>query len=457
MRRGPLLPIRSPLLRRRNGLVAPSRRGLFRMMGGAAASLPFAPLLLPRTARAGVAKARRVIFFHMPDGVPDAIGDGGYSRWHGTGSEHDFELGECLEPLEEWRDRCLFFNNVELTGLPMHAHRSGYYKLLTATDYGQGRSIDQVIGDEIGAADPWRSVYLGCQAADVGASGYDHIVYPVEGVSMPPEDNPGIAHELLFGHNTIPRGTRSRLDSVLSLAGDDLLELRADLGTIERDKLDYHIDSLSALEIRLERGRGQPDPVSSPWSIPDVELYKARTFPSILSFQSELMCLAMEAGLTRVGVIQSSAHRHQLDMSKFEGEEFYSATGGIGCHEASHYGGVMDESNDYFAHYLMHRKWWVSRYADILAWLDSRPEDDGTMLDYSIVVLMSDVSEPNSHSHYNMPFLVAGGAGGAWSTGRLLDGEGYNNGHLWMSIAKAMGVELDSFGDHAEGTFPGMG
>jgi len=405
-----------------------------------------------------VAKARRVIFFHMPDGVPDAIGEGGYSRWHGTGSEHDFELGECLEPLEEWRDRCLFFNNVELTGLPMHAHRSGYFKLLTGRDYGQGgRSIDQVIGDEIGAADPWRSVYLGCQAADVGASGYDHIVYPVEGVSMPPEDNPGIAHELLFGHNTIPPSTRSRLDSMLSLAGDDLFDLRADLGSTEREKLDYHIDSLSALEIRLERGRGQGDPVSTPWSIPDVELYKARTFPTILSFQSELMCLAMEAGLTRVGVIQSSAHRHQLDMSQFEGEEFYSASGGIGCHEASHYGGVMDEANDYFAHYLMHRKWWVSRYADILAWLDSRPEDNGTMLDYSIVVLMSDVSEPNSHSHYNMPFIVAGGAGGAWSTGRLLDGEGYNNSHLWISIAKAMGVELDTFGDHAEGTFPGMG
>ncbi len=182
---------------------APSRRGFLQGLGAGFAGLAAAPLLRPRVARADEGVARRVIFMFMPDGVPASTFDQQASEWHAAGSEHDFTLSVCLEALEEWRDRCVFLNGVSMPGDLMNSHNGGYEKLLTAASDGLGISIDQVLATEVGSADPWSHLYLGAQATGPGVPSYNHLVYPMAGSPIPPEDDPRVAYEQLLAASVV--------------------------------------------------------------------------------------------------------------------------------------------------------------------------------------------------------------------------------------------------------------
>ena len=83
-----------------------------------------------------------------------------------------------------------------------------------------------------------------------------------------------------------------------------------------------------------------------------------------------------------------------------------------------------------------------------------RPEGTGTMLDNSVVLLCSEISDGNSHSHDDMPFVLAGGAGGALRTGRLYNTSGRRHSDLLLTIARAMGDGAASFGQASSGPLP---
>ena len=78
------------------------------------------------------------------------------------------------------------------------------------------------------------------------------------------------------------------------------------------------------------------------------------------------------------------------------------------------------------------------------------------MLDQSIVVLCSEVSDGNTHSFDNIPFVIAGGGGGILRTGRLLSYEKEPHAKLWISLAQAMGADLNEFGQDGTGPLDGI-
>ena len=94
-------------------------------------------------------------------------------------------------------------------------------------------------------------------------------------------------------------------------------------------------------------------------------------------------------------------------------------------------------------------------YAYLLDALEKRPDGDGTMLDTSLVVVCSEVSDGNTHSHHDMPFLLAGRANGRLSTGRALAYENVRHSNLLSSIAHAMGQEV-CFGQECGGPLSGL-
>jgi hypothetical protein len=102
------------------------------------------------------------------------------------------------------------------------------------------------------------------------------------------------------------------------------------------------------------------------------------------------------------------------------------------------------------------RRWWVSQFGYLLAQLKARPEGSGTMLDSSVILLCTEICDGNTHLHDNMPFVLAGRAGGAIKTGRLLQFDGVRHGNLLVSIAQAMGESLGSFGDASSGPLAGL-
>jgi hypothetical protein len=94
------------------------------------------------------------------------------------------------------------------------------------------------------------------------------------------------------------------------------------------------------------------------------------------------------------------------------------------------------------------RRWYMEQFAYLLSRLDAIQEGEGTMLDNTVVLLASEITQGNTHSHVDAPFLLAGSGGGYFKTGRHLNFAGdipHNN--LLVSIMNAMGLPATTFGD----------
>jgi hypothetical protein len=440
-----------------------SRRQLLRTFGGAALALPFFSLLHGQKARASGA-AKRVIFFYFPDGVAGQSQNGDPSLWHATGSEKAFQLTQLLDPLTQYKDDCVFLNGLSMGGTDSGSHPGGAKKLLTATDGGNGTSIDQALAGTFGAQAPFRHLYLGAMANQDNASGDKHISYPSPGQSLPPTDDPRQAFDMLFGHamggpmmGGKPDPVKvSVIDGVLA----DMKRLQGDLGSVEKQKLDVHLDALREVEKRIKNVQMPSASCDKPSidtsTINDQNLEDSARFPDILKAQIDLMVLAMSCGLTDVGTIQASHHTSDLVMSRFPNTEMYDPNFDMRSHQASHYGAAHDFQKKEFKAFVAQIRWWVSQFAYLVGALKAQPEGGGTMLDNTLLLLCSEICDGNTHLHDNMPFVLAGRAGGALQTGRLLDYSGQRHANLLLSIAHATGQMWPSFGDASSGGLSGL-
>jgi hypothetical protein len=438
-----------------------SRRGLLKALGGAAIALPFYQLLEGRPARADVT-AKRVIFFYFPDGV--ALPSGGQSLendFHAQGTGANFTLSKQLEPLAPFKDDCVFLRGLTLGSFGENNHGEGAKKLLTGVDGGNGQSLDQFLAQTAGAGSPWHHLYLGAmskQNKDTPRSADAYVSYPSAGQSIVPEDNPLTAFNALFGGAGGGKPGQSQPDpadvSVIDGVLDDMKSLQARLGNVEKAKLDMHLEALRETEKRIKQVGG-PAPAScdSPAApaVDEASLYKDATFPDTLRAQMDLMVLAMACGLTKVGTLQASYHTSELIMSRFPGTEM-SSPNDMRSHQASHYG---QAGSDLFGAYVKQIRWWMSQLAYLLDALKKRPDGDATMLDTSLVLLCTEVSDGNSHSHHDMPFILAGRANGRLSTGRALAFDNVRHSNLLASIAQAMGQNV-CFGQECSGPLSGL-
>jgi hypothetical protein len=449
-----------------------SRRALLQgLLAGTAATA-----ITAATRRAmGNGRARRVIVFYYPDGIAGRSQDGMGTLWWASGAGSSLMLSEILQPLEARKGDCVFVRGTHMGSTDEGSHPGGAKKLLTNKDGGGGTSIDQHLANTVGREAMHRHLYLGAQANANNASGDKHISYASPGVTVAPEDDPIRAFRRLFGSGTVggmpaPMPTNTDLEddrSVIDSALGDLNELKLRAGVSEAAKLDLHLEALRELETRLRAMSmgmmmGAPPPPAS-CSMPRLEyaeltgsaLYAPENFPRILRAQTDLMVTAMACGLTKVGVIQCSHHTSELIMSRFMGSEMFDPGFDMRSHQASHYGARQDRGNRLFTDYLKQRRWWVSQFAYLLEQLRARPEGDGTMLDNSVVLLCSEVSDGNTHSHADMPFVVAGRGGGCISTGRVIE-QNRRHGDLLAAIAGAMGERVSGWGDGSGERLPGL-
>ena len=315
-------------------------------------------------------------------------------------------------------------------------------------------------------------IYLGAQANANNPSGDKYISYVAPGVTVSPEDNPLTAFSSLLKGNVTAPTDNSTVEaapdphdvSVIDGVLEDLNALRDTLGNTERARLDIHLDAVHELEKRIKTVAA-PAPETSPLAcstpvlqteLTTSQLYLPDAFPSILRAQIDITVQAMACGLTQIGVIQGSHHTSELIMSRFEGTPMYDPGFDMRSHQASHYGPSHDATKLEFSAFVKQRKWWVEQFAYLLSELQSRPDGDQTMLDTSIVLLCTEVCDGNTHLHDNMPFILAGGASGLLSGGRLLDYPGIRHSNLLVSLAQAMGQSINTFGQDSSGGLTGL-
>ncbi len=432
-------------------------RRLFLGGAGATIALPLVESLLPRIARGADPEGppRRFLAFYVPNGIEMA-------NWTPAAEGPDWVATPILAPLIPYRSKVMVVSGVaNRPGRPdaIGDHGAGCGAFLTAThvvktegaDIRAGKSVDQIAADKLCANLPYRSLELGIEGgSSVGGcdSGYScaytrNISWLDATTPRPKLTSPRVAFDRMFAGfdpdvtaQEIQKRLRYRT-SVLDYARGETDRLRGALGRSDRAKLDQYLTGVRELEKRLAR----PSAVCAPGEAPgDLE------YPDRVKFMLDLIALVLHCDQTRVATFMlgnAGSNRAHTQIGVPDPH-----------HELSHHQNDPGKR----ARLVQIDRWEVEQLAYLLGKLEERKEIDGTsILDHTVLFFSSEIEDGNSHSHFNMPVLVAGGGGGALATGRHVR---YTNqptmGNLFISLLAAVGVTVSSFGDDGTQPLPGI-
>jgi hypothetical protein len=422
----------------------------------AAAALPPWARVLP--ARAAV--PRRLVVFNTPNGSSS-------SAWGARGVAAAADLGPVLEPLADFREHLLVLKNVDnRAGLDSprtsSPHYAAYLTLLTGArclgqdgDYGAfgGVSFDELVGPRLnGGTRP--IVHLGVQiraARFVSARG------PRSPVAA--ELNPQLAFDRLFGRaglapaaggSTDEATARARLrrrrQSVFDHVRRELDALGRELPAEDRDRLLVHAELTRGLERRLA---AEPVPTAAcqvPARPSPPSLSANDSLPALGRLHMDLIVRALACDATRVATLQWG---YPLD-----GHVFTWVGAREEHHLLSHWQHPSGDLPTGRAEYDRCSRFYAAELAYLLGELAKVREGEGTLLDSTLVLWCTEHGRGRSHTFTDIPFVMAGRAGGFFRTGRLVDVQGRTTNDLYLTIGQALGLPDARVGDPAYLTGP---
>lgn len=429
-----------------------ARRALLRGSGGALLGLPF---FESRNARAATFP-KRLLIIYTPNG-----------NWE-LPSGMDF-AGSILEPLEPFKQKLLLLRGLDMSihnQGPGEPHQQGMAWLTgrplnnggqvggdgSLAGWAQSISVDQAIAKPLWETSPTprRSLHFGVQTLNYGGKEVRTVIsYGGGDDPVSNEDDPWNMYQTVFSElGADPTGQnelRLKRRAVLDAVDGQLDGLAPKLGLSDRQKLEQHLDAVRTLETQLDNpgtvlgGSCQIPEVGSP-----VPLGLPANYPAIGKLQMDMLSMAFACDITRVATLQWSASTNNRPYP-------FLQYNGASITEDEHILGHEADSNaTAWGKLRVIRRWYAEQLAYLLGKLDSVQEGEGTMLDNTIVMLGSELSKSNAHSHMDVPFILAGG-GGVLEMGRNLDYSGADVPHnnLLVALMNAMDVPTTTFGDPA--------
>jgi len=427
-----------------------SRRTLLRG-AGAAISLPWLEAMRPALATP-TPDPLRVSFIYVPNGII-------MKDWTPAQSGADFEFPPILQPLEPFRDDVLILsgldhhNALELgDGAGDHARAGACFltgvhpKKTAGANLANGISADQIVAAKLAGVTRFPSLELGCEdTRTVGDcdSGYscaytNSISWRAPASPMPAEINPRLVFERLFGNEdlTLDPSARARRfayrKSILDMVQEDTHTLENRLGPADRRKLDEYLYAVREIEQRIEKAETQatqytPD-LDRPTGIP---FY----FSDHLKLMYDLQVAAFQGDLTRVTTVIAGREGSNRVYSEIGLSEQH--------HALTHHRGMEELIKKVSRINRFH----IEQFAYFLQKLKAAQEADGTLLDRTMIVYASAIADGNTHSHDNLPVLLAG-HGGGWRAGRhLVYKKGTPMTNLYMAMLDKLNVHPESIGD----------
>ncbi len=406
----------------------------------------------------------RMACIYFPNGVwerswfPEVAGEG-------------YELTSALEPLARHRERYLVFSGLDkrhshsgdghyaktanfLTGLPV--------RKTTGKDLSVGGiSIDQLCAQQVGHLTPLPSLELGVDPVISGIDtnvGYtrlygSYISWRSPSVPVAREIDPRLAYERLFGvlrsggvQGDVERRRAEDDRLLLDLVLEDARDLRRSLGRDDQFKLDEYLDAVREVESRIDFFARQDRRGWEPTTAPEEEHLAAPAgapgdHQEHVRLMLDLIALAFWTDSTRVSTLMFA--------NDVSGKNFSALIDGVkgGHHELSHH----ENKAEKYEPYSRINRWHNEQLAYLMDKLASIREGEGTLLDNSMVLFGSSMSDGNRHDPNNLPIILAGGGGGTIRSGRhLAHPKGTPLCNLYVSMLERMGVEVESFGDSVE-------
>ncbi len=427
------------------------RRTILRGMGTVLA-LPLLDAMVPALAAvpSTAQRAKRLSFVYAPNGMI-------MNQWTPAIEGAAYELTPTLEPLAAFRDRMLVLTGLNHnSALPLPGEgesapheRAGATFLTGVHPKMEGNvsiSVDQIAARELGRNTQLASLEMGLHISSVvGQCEKDWSCAYLNTLSwsnaitpLPSEGQPRAVFERLFGdgNSTDPsvRLARLRKDrSLLDSMTESATRLMRRLGPSDRTRLGQYLDAVRDIERRIQIAEGQTSgglpTMDRPPGIPT-------TFDEYADLMFDLQVLAFQTDMTRVGTFMMG--REQSNRAFPE----------IGVPDAHH--GLSHHKNnpEMIAKVIQINIYHSKLFANFLEKMRATPDGDGSLLDSSLIVYASALSDGNQHSVANLPVLLFGDGAGQFKPGRHLRfGKDVPMSNLYLTLLDHFGVDVESFGD----------
>ena len=424
-----------------------SRRAVLRGLG-VSVSLPLLEAMVPAaTALANTAAAPkpRLGFFYFPHGAV-------MEKWTPKTVGRDFELMPILEPLAPFRNQLTIVSNlgnkpaesravhalVPATWLSCVHPREGLEPYMAPT-------VDQIAAQHIGQDTPWPSLETAtaqghgqgsaCERG-YGCSYSGTLSFRTASTPLPVESNPRQLFLRLFGQGDSAEERKflaQQTSSILDMISGELASLNRQLGPRDRSTLGDYLESVREIERRIQNSaHGR----LANLDLPEVPGAVSENFDEHLKLMFELIALAYQGDLTR---IQSFMIAPEVS------EQTYNH---IGVPDAFH--AISHHAEDPAKKERLSRiqRYHTEVFAQFVDRLAKMPDGDGSMLDHSILLYGSNMSNSNMHNQYPLPTAILGGGCGKIRGGQHINFEERTPlANVLLTILQRAGVPIDKVGD----------
>lgn len=423
---------------------------------GTALALPFLDSMVPAFAATQKSAANpgiRLGFMYVPNGIIE-------SSWLPAAEGAGFAFNGTMKALEPFRDHTLVLSNLaQINGRSLgdgpgdHARAGATWltgvhpKKTEGAGIRSGVSADQIAAREFGKSTQFASLELGVEAPSLAGgcdSGYscaytNTISWSSPTSPNPVEVNPRVLFERLFGDGD-STGEASRLQSLrergslLDFVKGSVDRMQTRLGQGDRRKLTEYLEAIRDIERRIQKAEAQnatmkvpliPLPVSAP-----------EAFVDHARLMMDLMVVAYQTDLTRVVTFMLAREGSNRSYREIDVPD--------GHHSCTHHQNDAEK----IAKVIKINTHHVNQFAYLIDRMKNTPDGDGTLLDHSMILYGSSISDGNRHTHTNLPTVLVGGGSGKLKSGRHIryaPETPMNN--LLLSMLEKSGIDTEKLGD----------
>jgi hypothetical protein len=421
---------------------------------GVTLALPLLDSMIPAgTALAATAAApkTRLGCIYIPHGAT-------MNKWTPAAEGTTFEFSETLKPLESLRNRVCVVSDLahkavapwtgeDTGGAENHVRAAAVFLSgshpVKKNEAHVGATVDQIAAQHVGQDTPLPSIELSIEPLNLtcGDAGFtcayrNTLSWKSATLPLPMENNPQIVFERLFGDGSTDaqrQERRQQSQSLLDSIKQQVPSLEKNLPAGDRTRLREYLDEVREIERRVKQVDAQ---LSRDLDLPDAPVGIPVDFEAHLKLMFDLQVLAYKSEITRISTLM---------LARENSNAVFTATGvREGFHNASHHSNER-KNMDQFA---VINQYHIKMLAYFLEKLRATPDGDGNLLDHSMILYGSSLSDGNEHNYDPLPVVLAGGASGKLQGGRHVRNPAHTPmSNLLLTMLDKMGARVDSIGD----------
>ena len=424
---------------------------------GISMGLPLLDAMIPAAtalaATAAVPKPR-VGFFYIPHGM--IMDNTPYGKevdaWTPTGSGADFTLNKIMKPMEKYKHQLTSIANLENMASAGSVHTLNPATWLSAVrpDGSQpgahmSTTLDQVIASKVGQETALPSLELAAEttiqsAACGGGSGACYysttLSFRNDHTPLPMEFNPRKVFLQLFGEGDtdVERALISRqTTSILDLITDRTTALKGQLGAVDQRVMDNYLETVREIERRLEKAKARD---LSKVKLPEAPVGELDNFDQQVALMFDMIALAYQANLTRVASYIMVAEGTNRTYNFINVPDSF--------HPLSHHANDRERLRKL----TLVQTWHMEQFSKFIDKMANTPDGDGSLLDHSLFMYGSNMSNSDRHNNYPLPLILVGGANGQHKGGKhVVPAEKTPIANLHLTVLNKLGIPQEKFGD----------